>query len=210
MFLKNEYLFFLEIFFIVIFLLIFLKKKYIELLYQLLVYIFIFINIISGINVLIFNINCSIAEPLGILMYFLTIFLYNWNKDYIKKFFKNMYIINIFLFIIFNIFLLYQGFDNFFSIFIKEYLFNVFVSMISFKISYIIEQSIFNLFYTINTPYREGFSVAIGQLFDTVFFSILIFFNKPYYIIMEIIFFSYVLKLLCIFIYTSLLRFIKI
>ncbi len=208
---NNECLFFLQIIIISLFLLLFAKKKYINLLESLLIYLFIFINLMNCNEITIFSIHCSIVEPFGILMYFITIFIYNWDKQIINNFFKNIYIISIFLSLIFFIIIQYTFIkSNFILLLIHEYIFNTFISIISFNISYLIERTIFNKINFIKSPFRESLSVSIGQLFDTIFFTFLIFFNRPYTIIIEIILFSYLIKLFCILIYTFFLFYKKI
>jgi uncharacterized PurR-regulated membrane protein YhhQ (DUF165 family) len=206
----NEILFFLQIIIIGIFLSLFAKKKYISLLSNLFIHLFIFLNLISANEISIFSLHCSIVEPFGILMYFMTVFLYSWDKNTVDDIFKNIYIINIFLFIIFLITLQYSYVNNSFIIIIlKEYIYNTFISIISLHLSYYTERHAFNKIQFLPSPIREGISVAIGQLFDTLFYTILIFFNRPYKIIIEIIFCSYIIKLFCIFCYTSFLFYKK-
>ena len=210
MLLNNEFLFLLQIIIIGIFLLLFAKKENTLLFLSMLTHIFIFLNLMSAHEIKLFSIHCSIVEPFGILMYFMTIFLYSWDKKIIDKFFKIIYIINSFLFIIFIIMINYNYInDNTIIIILKEYLYNTLISLISFNISYYIERKAFNFLHYIDSPLRESYSVSIGQFFDTVFYTILIFFNRSYTVIIQIIFCSYIIKLFCIISYTLFLFYKK-
>lgn len=99
--------------------------------------------------------------------------------------------------------------DSFIIILLKEYLYNTLISIISINFSYYIERATFNYISTINSPLRESISVSVGQLFDTFFYTTLIFFNKSYLVIIEIILCSYIIKLFCIFSYTCFLFYKK-
>jgi hypothetical protein len=209
-FINNEWLFLLQIIIIGMFLSLFAKQEYQSLLSHLFTHLFIFLNLLSANEITIFSIHCSIVEPFGILMYFISIFLYSWNKESINELFKNIYIINIFLFIIFFIMINYNYFGNFFiSKILKDYLYNTAISVISLKLSYYIERYTFNQIFFLRSPLKEAMSVCTGQLFDTIFYTVLIFFNRPYKIIIEIITFSYMIKLFCIASYTCFLLYKK-
>lgn len=206
----NELLFFLQIIIIGIFLLLFGKKKYNSLLSSLFIHLFIFLNLLSANEIIIFSIHSNAVEPFGILIYFISVFLYSWNKESINQLLKNIYIINTFLCIIFLIIINYQYFDNYLVInILKQYIYNTFISIISLHLSYYIERYCFNTIEFIKYPIREAAAVSIAQLFDTIFYTILIFFNRPYKIIIEIIFCSYIIKLFCIFCYSIFLYYQK-
>jgi hypothetical protein len=206
----NEFLFFLQIIIIGIFLLLFGEKKYTSLLSSLFIHLFIFLNLLSANEIIIFSIHSNAVEPFGILIYFISVLLYSWDKKAIDQLLKNIYIINTFLCIIFLIIINYQYFDNFLIInILKQYIYNTFISIISLNLSYYIEQYFFNRISSIKYPIRETAAVSIAQLFDTIFYTILIFFNRSYNVILEIIFCSYAIKLFCILCYGIFLYYQK-
>jgi hypothetical protein len=204
----NELLFTTQIIIISIFLFIFLREKYTNVLISLVSHLFIFLNIFAIQETIVFSIHCSVIEPLGIALYFITIFLYRWNEKTVAIVFKNIYINHFFLFLIFSIINYYHNLVSEMHIaLITNYFYNTFISIISFNASYYIEQHIFNILYTIESPFRESLSVSAGQLFDTIFYTCFVFYNRPLIVIFQIIIFSYIIKLCCIFMYTFFLSF---
>ena len=205
----NELIFSIQLILIGVFLFYFFKKKYADILLQLLLYILIFLNIMSNYEVMLFGLHCSVVEPLGIIAYFISIYLYSWKYDGIDRMFKNIYIINIFICGLLYAMSLYHVSFNaiYMKNFVANYIWNTIISLISFKIAYVIERHFYNnVFEKVGDLYRQSLSVVVSQLFDTVFYTILVFYSRPFSVICSIIFFSYVIKILCISFYTIVLQ----
>lgn len=205
----NELIFCIQLILIGVFLFYFFKKKYADVLLQLLLYILIFLNIMSNYEVILFGLHCSVVEPLGIIAYFISIYLYSWKHQGIEKMFENIYIINIFICGLLYIMSLYEVTFNeiFMKNFVNNYIRNTIISLISFKIAYLIERYFYNnLFMKVSDSYRQSLSVAASQIFDTIFYTILVFHCRPFSVICSIAFFSYIIKIFCISFYTVLLK----
>lgn len=205
---SNECIFFLQLFLIGILLLFFLKEKYSNILECVLIYILIFLNLLSHYEVILFGIHCSVVEPLTIAAYFITMYLYLWNKEKINNILQNMYYIHFFLCSILFIISFYKISYMSFSMnsFIYSYIWNTFISLVSFKIAYQIECYAYQNVLFIENPYRQSISVMSGQLFDTIFYTLFVFYNRSYFVIFNVIFFSYIIKLICIILYTFFLK----
>lgn len=167
----------------------------------------IFLNLLGGYDSIIFGIHASIVEPLGIACYFLSLFIYIWNKDKTIKFFNYLYYIQGLMCIFILLISFYAQIPYILKTILRQYIKNTVISLISLKITFSIERFIFNkIEYKIKNPYNQFISVTIGQLFDTAFYTILIFYNRSIAHIIEIFLFSYSIKLFCISIFTYFLN----
>lgn len=206
----NELLFFLQIVLMAFVLLLFAKKKYEILLHQFYIILIIFINLLSNYEIKFFGFHTTAIEPCGVGLYFLSIALYRFNEKNAQIIIKNTFIITgLLFFLLGNIYYFIPVQESFYKFIIKNYLYNMLVSVLDFLISYFIERKIYNYLSSVSNPIRGSFSVAISQLFDTIFYSFALFYNRPSYVIMSIITFSYAIKLVCIIFYTAFLYFQK-
>lgn len=199
---QNIILFICQVRIIAYFLLYCYKKKFVVLSEQAIIFSIIFLNLLGGYDIILFRIHTSIVEPMGIACYFLSLFLYSWDKQKAISFFDTIYYTYGFMGCILFLLSQYVGLDAAMSGFIMQFLKNTVVSLMSLRIAFFIERSIFDMIKTkINFPYNQLCSVAIGQLFDTVVYTILIFYDKPIMYILQIGGFAYSIKILCIVIY---------
>jgi len=101
----------------------------------------------------------------------------------------------------------YNGIDPFAQQFLTQYFKNTIISLISLRIAFFIERFIFDkIEKKIPCPYNQFCSVSCGQIFDTTFYTVLIFYNKSIIHMMQIFGFSYSIKLVCIIIYSYFLK----
>lgn len=206
LFLSNEIIFIFQIFFIGVSLLFLSDKQYELLLYQLFFILLIIINIFSNFEVKIFGFHTTSIEPLAIGMYFIGIILYSFDKNNSFKIIKTIYKINFFILVLLLSIFSYNSIENTLSSFVYNIMYNFFVSITSFSITYFIEQKSYGLFLPIiKDPFAQSISVSISQLLDTFLYTIFIFYNRPLKILLDIFFFSYAIKLICISSYTIFL-----
>lgn len=202
----NELAFFIQLILIGLFLYRFATKEYKSFLESSFLVFFFLINIFSNFEIKAFGFFITSIEPIAIGMYFLGILLYSFNKEEQDNLIKNLFKINLVIVGLLLSISCYQGASSEFSFLAKNLFYNFSVSLISFTISYFLERKIYeSTKKNFRNKLAQTISVICGQFFDTAFYTILIFYQKPLHIILSVFFFSYIIKLFCIFIYTGFL-----
>lgn len=202
----NELAFFIQLLLIGLFLYRFAKKQHKSFLESSFLVFFFLINIFSNFEIKAFGFFITSIEPIAIGMYFLGIILYSFNKEEQDGLIKNLFKINIMIIGLLLSISFYQGASLQLILLAKNLFYNFSVSLISFSISYFLERKIYeNTRKIFLNTLAQTFSVVCSQFIDTAFYTILIFYQKPLNVILSVFFFSYIIKLFCIFIYTGFL-----
>lgn len=186
----------------------------IEFLYSLFALLFLLLNIFVNINITLFGFHSTAAEPLGVALFLIGILTYR-HKNHHKQ---NLFAITAYSSLIIAITCFFiNAFSAQNSLFTAENtLFytcstllskSIIVSMISLCVGIFIERlsyNIFSLFF--KTPLTaQTFSLLIGQLVDTCFYTFL-YFNFPFNEQIQVLLTAYGIKIACIGVYTLCLK----
>lgn len=202
----NELAFFIQLILIGLFLYRFAAKEHKSFLESSFLVFFFLINIFSNFEIKAFGFFITSIEPIAIGMYFLGILLYSFNKEEQDNLIKNLFKINVIIVGLLLSISCYQGTSSKFSFLAKNLFYNFSVSLVSFTISYFLERKIYeSTKKNFGDKLAQTISVICSQFIDTAFYTILIFYQKPLHIILSVFFFSYIIKLFCIFTYTGFL-----
>ncbi len=205
----NEFLFFAQLIIISLFLRYFSKINTISVLYQLFSISLLLINLLVNKEIILFGIHTTTVEPYSVMIFWIGIIVYSLEKDLgTKKILQSTFIIHLFSIIFLISFLYFTPIKEniylfYYNNIIKNAIYSIILSTLTFSGSFFIERKIFNLISkTIKSPYSQAISVSIGQSLDTFFYTIFYFYEKPNIILLQIFSFSYFIKLICITIYT--------
>jgi uncharacterized PurR-regulated membrane protein YhhQ (DUF165 family) len=198
---RNEYIFIVQLIFISFFLKKFntIGKKL--LLSQIIVASYLLMNLLANYEVVLFGFSSSIIEPLAIANYFVTIYLWSYDQKLCLKVTNNLFFTSFFSTIILFIISLYSCIKA--NYIIHQFIYNTLVSIIVIQITYRIERLVFNYCSRLALAWRAKVSLLISQIFDTAFYTALIFSHAPIEKQVQIALFSYIIKTICIVFYTA-------
>ena len=213
----NESVFLLQVLIISLFLKYLTKEENYHFLYSFFSLSILLINLLVNMEVKIFGISATCVEPYAVALFWISAVIY--SKEGLvgaKKLTKLTILTNLFCFILFSTFNFYVSaaeeiyWKNLYKILINKTNISLLISTLTFFITYFFERKVFSFlknfkFFFQRNILCQSFSVSASQLLDTTIYAFLFFTEKSFFTKIQLIFFSYLIKLISIVFYTIIL-----
>jgi uncharacterized integral membrane protein (TIGR00697 family) len=192
------------------FILLFSRKGVTSFLYPLFFACLFAVNLFVNQEIILFGLHTTAVEVYSVAMFWIAATIYSFEGRSGANLLISMTLIsNLFLILMMFTFRFYQPLENCiwthcYDLLTSKMMQSVLISTGSFLLSYFIERKVFSSIYKIffnGVIFSQFVASSIGQVIDTVIFTVIYFSDKPLIVVFQIGLFAYIVKLICLSLY---------